>query len=173
LNVTALRVDARHDVFDGAVLAGGVEGLEHHQQRRGIGRVEQFLGGPQLVLERSEVVVSQVTWTGFAGVASPVGPGFGGIPAVQVGRFAGLHHQLLDDLVVEFHVSTLHGDPGGARTLDPGSLTGGSWLGRRFLGDGSAARFGDGALPRAGAPDRRPAPDLYRYGVVVAPVAEA
>ncbi len=35
-DLTALRIDARHDVLDGAVLAGRVHGLENEQQRPAI-----------------------------------------------------------------------------------------------------------------------------------------
>ena len=40
-----LRVEAAHDVLDDAVLAGGVHGLEHEQQRPALLGVEEFLQG--------------------------------------------------------------------------------------------------------------------------------
>src|SRR6516165_1237126 len=42
-NLTALRIYSRHDVFDGAVLAGRVHRLEHEQQRPAILGVEHVL----------------------------------------------------------------------------------------------------------------------------------
>ena len=43
-DLAALGVDARHDVLDRAVLAGGVHRLEDEQDRPAIGRVEPVLG---------------------------------------------------------------------------------------------------------------------------------
>ena len=47
-DLAALRIDARHDVLDRAVLAGSVHGLENKQQRPAILGVEHvlFLGEP-------------------------------------------------------------------------------------------------------------------------------
>ena len=43
VHLAALRVDAAHDVLDGAVLAGGIHGLEHQQQRVLVLGVEPLL----------------------------------------------------------------------------------------------------------------------------------
>ena len=56
----ALRVDAAHDVADGAVLAGGVEGLEHDQDAVGVlGGEASLILGHQLdaALEELEAVL--------------------------------------------------------------------------------------------------------------------
>ena len=42
-DLAALRVDAGHDVLDGAVLAGGVHRLKNQQQRVAVWSVEQSL----------------------------------------------------------------------------------------------------------------------------------
>ena len=42
-NLDALRIDAGHDVLDRAVLARGVHGLEHDQERIRVARPEQLL----------------------------------------------------------------------------------------------------------------------------------
>jgi len=46
-NFTALRIDAGHDVLDGAVLAGGVHRLEHEQDRIGVRGIKLVLRGGQ------------------------------------------------------------------------------------------------------------------------------
>ena len=43
VDLAALRIHSRHHVLDRAVLAGGVDGLEHEQQRPAILRVEAIL----------------------------------------------------------------------------------------------------------------------------------
>ena len=43
-HLAALRVDAGHDVLDGAVLAGRIHGLEDQQHRVAVGRVQQAPG---------------------------------------------------------------------------------------------------------------------------------
>ncbi len=57
VDLAALRIHSRHHVLDRAVLAGGVDGLEHEQQRPAILRVEAILQlGDRVdaVLERLE-----------------------------------------------------------------------------------------------------------------------
>ena len=48
-NLAALRIDAGHDVPDGAVLAGGVHRLKNQQQRIAVGRVVKALQRAQLL----------------------------------------------------------------------------------------------------------------------------
>ena len=48
-HLAALRIDARHHVADGAVLAGGVHGLKDQQQGIAVGRVEQTLQRAELL----------------------------------------------------------------------------------------------------------------------------
>ena len=48
-NLAALRIDAGHDVPDGAVLAGGVHPLKNQQQRIAVGRVVKLLQRAQLL----------------------------------------------------------------------------------------------------------------------------
>jgi hypothetical protein len=42
-DLAALRIDARHNVLDGAVLAGGVHGLKDEQHGPAILRIERVL----------------------------------------------------------------------------------------------------------------------------------
>ena len=42
-DLAALRVDAGHDVLDGAVLPGGIRRLQHDQHRMRVGRIEPLL----------------------------------------------------------------------------------------------------------------------------------
>ncbi len=71
----ALRVDPAHDVADGAVLAGGVEGLEHDQHAVGVlGGETSLILGHQLdaALEELEAVlllheVGLVAWVEVLG----------------------------------------------------------------------------------------------------------
>src|SRR5262249_9727581 len=42
-DVASLRVDAGHDVFDGAIFAGGIHGLKNQEQRPAVLRVKFFL----------------------------------------------------------------------------------------------------------------------------------
>ena len=48
-NVAAFRIDPRHDVPDGAVLAGRVHPLKNQQQRISVGRVVELLQRAQLL----------------------------------------------------------------------------------------------------------------------------
>ena len=71
-DLATLRVDAGHDVLDGAVLAGGVHGLEDHQQRVAVLGVEPGLelGEPFDVIRRAAIgsVPSscRTVWRAFA-----------------------------------------------------------------------------------------------------------
>ena len=55
-NLAALRIDAGHDVLDGAVLAGGVHRLKNQQQRITVVGVEQAL----LLAQFPDVFVSRM-----------------------------------------------------------------------------------------------------------------
>ena len=48
-NLAALRIDAGHDVPDGAVLAGSVHSLKNQQQRIAVGRIVKLLQRAQLL----------------------------------------------------------------------------------------------------------------------------
>jgi hypothetical protein len=48
-NLAALRIDARHDVPDGAILAGSIHPLKNQQQRIAVGRVVKALQRTQLL----------------------------------------------------------------------------------------------------------------------------
>jgi len=48
-HLAALRIDARHHVLDGAVLAGRIHGLEDQQHGLSVGGVEQLLEGAQVL----------------------------------------------------------------------------------------------------------------------------
>ena len=48
-DLAALRIDARHHMFDGAVLARGVHGLEDEQQRITVGGIKNALQIAQLL----------------------------------------------------------------------------------------------------------------------------
>ncbi len=56
-NLAALRIDAGHDVLDGAVLAGGVHRLKNQQQRTVVVGVEQTLLRAQFPDVRSKDVL--------------------------------------------------------------------------------------------------------------------
>jgi len=48
-NIAAFGIDSRHDVPDGAVLAGSVQGLKNQQQGIAVGRVVELLQRAQLL----------------------------------------------------------------------------------------------------------------------------
>ncbi len=61
VNLASLRIDARHDVFDRAVFAGGVHGLEDEEKGVTIVRVEQTLQLPELLdLVREHLAVMRL-----------------------------------------------------------------------------------------------------------------
>ena len=74
-DLAALGIDARHDVLDGAVLAGGVHRLEDDQDRPGIGGVEPILGLGQLGDVLGERFLGELLplLLGELGIAGPVG----------------------------------------------------------------------------------------------------
>ena len=53
-NLTALGVDARHDVFDGPIFAGSIHGLKNQEQRIAIVRVKQILALAQRLNVRTK-----------------------------------------------------------------------------------------------------------------------
>ena len=54
-DVAALRVDAAHDVANGAIFTGGVHALEDQQERVAVGAVEKLL----LIAERGDVFLEK------------------------------------------------------------------------------------------------------------------
>ena len=55
VDLAALRIHARHDVLDRAVLAGGVHRLEDDQHRIAVVGVEQFLRVAEILAARVEI----------------------------------------------------------------------------------------------------------------------
>src|SRR5262249_16682119 len=74
-NLTSLRIPARHDVLDRAVLAGGVHRLEDEQQRPAVLRIEHLLllGEPlgSASQEVGRLALLQLQAKGIAGVDAP------------------------------------------------------------------------------------------------------
>ena len=72
MNLDALRIDARHDVFDDAVLAGRIHRLDDHQHRPAILRVEHLLplGQSLDVLRHAlfQFVLVEIETAGIAGI---------------------------------------------------------------------------------------------------------
>jgi hypothetical protein len=106
-DVHPLGVHPGHDVLDGGVLAGRVQGLEHHQHGVGVARPQQLLGLGELL----DPVVEQR----LGGMAQLLGgqllelrpPGPGRVPAGDVRLRARLDDQLLDDAFASAHAGPL------------------------------------------------------------------
>ena len=101
-HLAPLGIDPGHHVLDGPVLAGGVHGLEHHQQRVRVTGPQQLLCRAEIPDEGAEVGLGQ-RFRAVAGTPRPGGRGRHGAPALEIGRVARCDRQLLDDRRVELH----------------------------------------------------------------------
>ena len=95
-DLAALRIDAGHDVPDGAVLAGGVHALEDQQQRMAVGRVVEALQRAQLLNVFPQELLDSASSTCKGLHARRPLPEFDASPAAR------------GNLGIDFHVITLH-----------------------------------------------------------------
>jgi hypothetical protein len=102
-DVAALRVDARHHVFDRAVLAGRVERLQDHEQRVGVARVQQLLRGGELLRELGEVILGKVLRALAVLGVQPAALCHGRAAAAEVSRVTRADDQILDHSVMQLH----------------------------------------------------------------------
>ena len=75
VDLAALGIDARHDVLDRAVLAGGVHRLEDDQDRPAIGGVEPVLGLGQRGDVLREHLLGELLRSALGSSGSPAQPG--------------------------------------------------------------------------------------------------
>jgi hypothetical protein len=102
-DIAALGVDAGEDMFDGPVLACCIQALQNHQDCAGVGGVEQFLADLEFRCELDEVPLREVPLRRLTAGVQPTRLGLTGAAALEVCVFAGCHHQIADDLLVQFH----------------------------------------------------------------------
>ena len=99
-----LRVDARHDVADGAVLAGRVHRLKHDQQGVAVAGPQQLVRGLELLdAARERRLLLLLALLGEVAQARPATPA--GVAPVQPGRLARAHDQLLERVLEIGHVA--------------------------------------------------------------------
>ena len=96
-DLAPLRVDPGHDVLDGAVLAGGVEGLEDHEQRPGVAGPQELLLPGDLGPGLLEVLLGPLLGVLSVQVRELLAAFPARVALGQVGRAARLDHQPVQD----------------------------------------------------------------------------
>src|ERR1700733_8358173 len=114
-DLATLRVHPREDVLDGAVLPGGVEGLEDDQHRPGSTGKEDLLGSRDLALEGIKCLLGGPPVSPFA-ERGPDGLRASRAPLGQTGGRPGTDGQLVDQVLWEFHPPIVPPPAAGARS---------------------------------------------------------